>query len=141
MHHRRYRASALLARFIVFSVVQRLSDVQLPFAVNALWAFGFDPRAVCFNEVLVARASPPDRAAVVSLIVHGNAAFTDSVDVSQRDAAINPLAVLVLRQLRLVVKVLRANAFVAPEQRVDLLTFTIRLVFELASRQLFNLVA
>lgn len=91
--------------------------------------------------MLVARASPPNGTAVVSLIVDGNAAFADSVDVSQRNAAINPLAVFILRQRRFVVKIFRADAFVAPEHWVDLLTFTIRLVFELTSRQLFNLVA
>lgn len=141
MHHRWYSASALLTRLFIFSGVQRLSNVQFPLSINALWTFSFDPRAVGFDEVLVARASPSNRTAIVRLVVYRNAAFADSVDVSQRDSAINLLAVLVLSQRSLVVEVLRADAFVAFVVRVNLLTFTICLVFEVASRQLFNLVA
>lgn len=139
MQHRWRGASALLTLLLL--ELQRLADAEFQLAELALGSRVVASRlGLVGDHVLLAGTAPANRTAIGVFIVNWNATVDDTTGVAQRNAAIDLVAVLVRLDLHRRIVVFRAEALVAMLLRIHFLTFTIRLVFELACRQLVSFV-
>lgn len=137
--HRRSFASALLTLFLL--EIERFADAELHFTELTLGSrVVASRRGFVLDHVLLAGAAPSDWATIVVFVVHRNAALNYAAGVAQRDSAVDLVAMLILLDLNRAVEVFRTVALVAMLLRIHFLTFTIRLVFELACRQLVSFV-
>lgn len=137
--HRWSFASALLTLFLL--EIERFADAELHFAELALGSRVVASRSgFVLDHMLLAWTAPADRTTVVFFVVHRNAALNYAAGVAQRDSAVDLVAIFILLDLDRTVEVFRTVALVAMLVRIHFLTFTIRLVFELACRQLVSFV-